>query len=219
MGIHESQSLFWERMIAQSRPFCAHYLPLFQATFNGNLKNATADDLYRAVNLCQPSLIRVEADEVTYPLHIILRYELEKGLFDGSIEVEDLPELWNRKMDAYLGIRPPDDARGVLQDIHWSGGSFGYFPSYTLGAMYACQFYQAMVRDLPDVETQIATGELAPIKAWLNEKIHSQGKLFSPQELVTQVTGQPLNPDIFLQYIKEKYSALYHLQRGAGHHG
>jgi carboxypeptidase Taq len=187
MGIHESQSLFWERMIAQSRSFCSHYLATFQSVFNGQFDGVSGDQLYDAVNNCEPSLIRVEADEITYPLHIILRYELEKGLFDGSIQVNDLPGIWNDRMEEYLGIRPPSDSLGVLQDVHWSSGSFGYFPSYTLGAIYACQFFND----------------------WLNKNIHRLGRLYSAEDLVKKVTGEPLNPHLYMSYLKEKYGAIY----------
>ena len=211
MGIHESQSLFWERMIAQSRAFCTGSLASFRAAFPQNFAGVTAEALYKAVNQCQPSLIRVEADEVTYPLHIILRYELERGLFDGSVAVDDLPGLWSEKMQQYLGIRPPTDTLGVLQDVHWSGGSFGYFPSYTLGAMYACQFYLAMKKEMPDTETQVEKRNFAPIKNWLNAKIHSQGRVFSPGELAERVTGEALNPAHFIDYLEKKYTDLYEL--------
>tara|TARA_R110002073_G_scaffold52938_1_gene137109 strand:+ start:1015 stop:2532 length:1518 start_codon:yes stop_codon:yes gene_type:complete len=211
MGVHESQSLFWERMIAQSKYFCAHYFETIRATFPDNLQGASADLLYQAINTCQPGFIRVEADELTYPLHIILRYEIEKGLFDGSMVVDDLPDIWDEMMLKYLGIKPPTDSLGVLQDSHWSGGAFGYFPSYTLGAIYACQFYQAMLYELPDTEKNIATGNFLPIKSWLNEKIHCQGRLYTPQELIQRVTGESLNPDYFINYLRKKYSAIYQL--------
>lgn len=211
MGIHESQSLFWERMIAQSKPFCQHYFETIRAAFPDNLQHATVDSFYRAINTCKPDFIRVEADEVTYPLHIILRYEIEKGLFDGSMQVDDLPYIWNELMQKYLGIQPHTDALGVLQDSHWSGGAFGYFPSYTLGAMYACQFYQTLLSEQSDTERNIGRGNFAPIKNWLNEKIHRQGRLYSPQELVQRVTGEALNPDYFVDYLKRKYSEVYNL--------
>lgn len=211
MGIHESQSLFWERMIAQSRFFCAHYLETIRAAFPDHLQHATVDSFYRAINTCKPDFIRVEADEVTYPLHVILRYEIEKGLFDGSMRVDDLPEIWNELMRKYLGVEPPTDTLGVLQDSHWSGGAFGYFPSYTLGAMYACQFYKTLLNEQPGIERNISEGHFAPIKNWLNEKIHSQGRLYTPQELVQRVTGESLNPDHFINYLKHKYSEIYDL--------
>ncbi len=211
MGIHESQSLFWERMIAQGKPFCSHYFDTIRATFPDHLQSATVDSFYRAINTCKPDFIRVEADEVTYPLHIILRYEIEKGLFEDSMMVDDLPQIWNELMQKYLGIQPPTDTLGVLQDSHWSGGAFGYFPSYTLGAMYACQFYKTLLSEQPDTEGNIAKGNFAPIKDWLNEKIHSQGRLYTPQELVQRVTGESLNPDHFIGHLKNKYSEIYGL--------
>ncbi len=211
MGIHESQSLFWERMIAQSKPFCQYYFASIRAVFPENLQHVTVDSFYRAINVCNPDFIRVEADEVTYPLHIILRYEIEKGLFDGSIPVGDLPFIWNELMRKYLGINPPDDAYGVLQDSHWSSGAFGYFPSYTLGAMYACQFYRALLNEQPGTEQNIAKGNFVPVKNWLNEKIHRQGRLYTPQQLVERVTGEQLNPDYFIDYLKGKYRDIYQL--------
>ncbi|MDH5552726.1 MAG: carboxypeptidase M32 [Nitrosomonas sp.] len=211
MGIHESQSLFWERMIAQSKFFCAHYFETISASFPDNLRAQNHESLYQAINVCQPGYIRVEADELTYPLHVILRYEIEKGLFDGSMAVNDLPEIWNELMMKYLGIKPPTDALGVLQDSHWSGGAFGYFPSYTLGAIYACQFYRTLVSEMPDAESNIGAGNFAPIRSWLNERIHSQGRLYTPQQLVQSVTGETLNPNYFIEYLKKKYSEVYQL--------
>jgi carboxypeptidase Taq len=211
MGIHESQSLFWERMIAQGKPFCVHYLPLLAKTFPKNFEGITPERLFEAVNVSGPSLIRVEADEVTYPMHVILRYELERGLFDGSIQVEHLPDMWNAKMKEYLGVEPPTDTLGVLQDTHWSGGAFGYFPSYTLGAVYASQFYQALTRAKPGIEKQVEIGNLAPVREWLGSQIHQQGRLLSVPDLVKQVTGDDLNPDNFLDYLKNKYHQIYRL--------
>ena len=211
MGIHESQSLFWERMIAQSREFCTYYFETICEAFPGSLKRATVDSFFQAINACRPGFIRVEADELTYPLHVILRFEIEKGLFEGSIAVNDLPEVWNEKMDTYLGIKPPTDTLGVLQDSHWSSGAFGYFPSYTLGAIYACQFYKAMLKELPNTAKNIEEGNFKPIKDWLNEKIHRQGRRFSPQELVLHITGEPLNPQHLIHYLKTKYSMIYGL--------
>jgi len=211
MGIHESQSLFWERMIAQGKPFCEAFLPAFQESFPNQLANVVPQVFYEAVNACAPSLIRVEADEATYPLHVILRFEIERDLFDGSLAVDDLPEVWNQKMEDYLGIRPPTDTLGVLQDVHWSGGAFGYFPSYTLGAMYAGQFYDALLKEFPSIENEIAKGNLQPVKNWLNKKIHSRGRLLSPEQLVQDVTGSPLDPEVFIAYLKTKYETLYNL--------
>ena len=211
MGVHESQSLFWERMIAQNRPFCKRYFPLITKTFPENFNGVSVDQFYEAVNTSQPSFIRVEADEVTYPMHVILRYEIEKGLFDGSIEVKTLPELWNSKMKEYLGVEPPTDTLGVLQDTHWSGGAFGYFPSYTLGAIYASQFYQTLIDEKPDLGKEIESGNLATIREWLNQKIHQKGRLLSVPELIKEVTGDNLNPTVFLNYVKTKYRTIYRL--------
>jgi len=213
-GIHESQSLFWERMIAQQKSFCAHYLDLFRETFPDNLNRIDLQTFYEGINASQPSFIRVEADEVTYPMHVILRYEIEKGLFDGTFAVQQLPKIWNDKMEDYLGIRPPSDQQGVLQDVHWSGGSFGYFPSYTLGAMYAVQFYNSLKKEMPDLEEQIAQGKLSLVKNWLNKNIHSQGRLYSTEDLLRKVTGEILNPEYFISYIKNKYQKIYRLNSG-----
>jgi carboxypeptidase Taq len=211
MGIHESQSLFWERMIAQSPAFCKRYLPLITETFPENFNSVSADQLYEAVNKSDPSYIRVEADEVTYPMHVILRYEIEKGFFDGSVEIDNLPELWNSKMKEYLGIEPPSDTLGVLQDTHWSGAAFGYFPSYTLGAIYASQFHQSLQQEIPDLEYEIESGNLAIIRQWLNQNIHEKGRLLTVSDLVQQVSGDNLNPTVFLDYLNKKYRKIYRL--------
>ncbi|MCH2677685.1 MAG: carboxypeptidase M32, partial [Alphaproteobacteria bacterium] len=175
------------------------------------LQGVSLDKLYAAINRCDPSFIRVEADEVTYPLHIILRYEIEKGLFDESISVKDLPDVWNDKMEEYLGIRPSSDSEGVLQDVHWSGGAFGYFPSYTLGAMYACQFYSKMLLDIGDIPKKIKEGNFSCIKKWLNDNIHQKGRLYSTDDLILKVTGEKLDPCFFIDYLKKKYSEIYKL--------
>ncbi len=211
MAVHESQSLFWERMIAQGKSFSIRYIDKFREVFPGFLKDASADKLFKAINVCRPSFIRVEADELTYPIHIILRYEIEKAMFDGTLMVKDIPEVWNSKMEKYLGIKPSTDTLGVLQDVHWSGGAFGYFPSYTLGAMYACQFYNKMITDLKDVPGRIEQGDFACIRKWLNENIHQQGRLYSPDQLAKKVTGKALEPGVFINYLKTKYNAIYGL--------
>ncbi|KAG2487712.1 hypothetical protein HYH03_013711 [Edaphochlamys debaryana] len=213
MGVHESQSLLWERMVGLGRPFAAYLLPLLKERFPDKFGAASAEQLYEGENkIAQPSLIRVESDEVTYPLHIILRYELERGLMDGSVNVDDIPKLWNERMEAYLGDRPPSDAMGCLQDVHWSAGLFGYFPTYSLGAMYATQIYAAASKAIPDLEAKIQAGDFKPLKAWLNEQIHSLGSLHaSGDELMTHVTGGPLDPSVFLAYLTKKYTDLYKL--------
>ena len=176
-------------------------------------KEKTATDLYQALNAVQhPSMIRVEADEVSYILHIILRYELESGLIDGTITTEQLPQLWNEKMEEYLGISPSNAAEGVLQDVHWGAGLFGYFPTYSLGAMYAQQIYATAELALPTLQQDIAQGEFTPLKQWLNLEVHQVGSMpVHGDELMVAVTGQPLQPKGFVKYLEDKYSQLYQL--------
>ena len=209
MGIHESQSRFWENMIGRSRPFWERYYPKLQEYYPEQLGSVPLESFYRAINVVEPSLIRIEADELTYNLHIMIRYELEKALFEGSVRVKDLPGAWNEKYKEYLGVAPEHDGEGVLQDVHWAGGSFGYFPSYALGNMYAAQFRHAMQKQLPDLDQMAGRGDFAPIREWLAEHIHKYGKLLTPKEIVLRVTGEELNPDYLIQYLQEKYGALY----------
>lgn len=208
-AIHESQSRFWENVIGRSHAFWMHFLPRLQRFYPEQLANATVDQVYQAVNVVQPSFIRVEADEVTYNLHIFLRFELETDLLAGEIEVKDLPELWNQKMNIYLGITPPNDALGVLQDVHWSADLFGYFPTYALGNVLALQFEQRMRQDLPEWEKEVAQGKFAPILHWLREHIHIYGRKFTPQALVRRVTGDAINPQPYIAYLEAKYGELY----------
>ena len=210
MGLHESQSRLWENLVGRSRPFWEFFYLQLQELFP-EFKGVPLDDFYRAVNLVEPSFIRVEADEVTYNLHIMLRFELEEGLVNKRIEVQDLPELWNTAMKNYLGIVPPDDAQGVLQDVHWSAGMIGYFPSYMLGNLYAAQIFDTAKRELPGLEEQIARGELLPLRDWLREKIHRHGRIYEPEELLKRVTGEGPNPEHFLNYIHMKFSEVYRL--------
>ncbi|DBA84432.1 TPA: hypothetical protein ACH3X1_006065 [Trebouxia sp. C0004] len=213
LGVHESQSLLWERMVALSQPFAHYLLPKLQQHFPDLAEKLTPETLYGAINVIrEPSMIRVEADEVTYPLHIILRYELEQQLLAGDIRVEDVPRLWNEKMTECLGCTPKDDAQGVLQDVHWSAGILGYFPTYSLGAMYACQIYQTACKEIPHLEKEIAAGNFKPLRNWLKEKIHQVGSLHpNGDELMKAVTGSPLDPSVFLNYLRAKYTALYKL--------
>lgn len=213
MGVHESQSLLWERMVALSRPFQSYLLPKVQEFFPDFPEVATSEKLYEAQNtIREPSLIRVEADELTYTLHVILRYEIERGLIDGSVKVEDVPALWNAKMESYLGATPPNDAAGCLQDIHWAGGAMGYFPTYTLGAMYAAQIFAKAREEIPGLEAGLARGEFAPLRLWLNEKIHRVGSLYaSGDELMVAVTGKALDPQVYLTYLRTKYAEIYKL--------
>jgi carboxypeptidase Taq len=211
MGIHESQSLFFENFIGRSRPLWEHYYSDFKKAANGTFNDVSIDDFYRAINVAGPSFIRIEADELTYPLHIIVRYEIEKGLFNGDLKVKDLPGVWNDKMEAYLGIRPKTDREGVLQDIHWSGGDFGYFPSYALGYIYAAQFKKAMLKDLPDFDGLLRSGNITPIRNWLTTHVHQYGALKKPIEIVKEVTGGPLNAQALIDYLTTKYRELYSL--------
>lgn len=214
MAIHESQSLLWERMVGLSLPFARYLLPVLKKSFPGSFPaDKTPEELYAALNVIKvPSLIRVEADEVTYPLHIILRFEIERGLIEGTIDVADVPAVWNAKMNEYLGVTPADDAQGALQDVHWSFGGLGYFPTYSLGAMAAVQIYDAAAKELPGLDAAIEAGDFAPLRRWLNDKVHALGSLHpTADDLLVAVTGKPIDPSIFLAYLKKKYSALYGL--------
>lgn len=212
MGVHESQSRLWENVLGRSREFWEFYYPRLQEFFPTQLNNVTLDTFYRAINKVTPSLIRVEADEVTYNLHIFLRFELEQDLLEGRLKVADLPEAWNAKMQAYLGLTPPHDGLGVLQDIHWSGGSMGYFPTYTLGNVMSLQFYRHTIHDIPDLPQQFSRGEFGSLLNWFKDKIHRHGRKYTANELLQRVTGAPgLDAQPYLQYIKQKYSAIYGL--------
>jgi carboxypeptidase Taq len=212
LGIHESQSLMWENMVGRGRPFWEYFYGDLQKSFSDQLKNISLDSFYAAINRVGPSFIRVEADEVTYGLHVILRFELEKALLSGEIEVSALPDEWNRKMKGLLGIVPADDAQGVLQDVHWSAGLIGYFPTYALGNLYAAQFMDSMKRDLPDLEGSIRKGDFGRILGWLRENIHQFGMVYPASELCSRVSGADLNPDFFTGYLEEKYGGIYGLR-------
>jgi carboxypeptidase Taq len=211
MGIHESQSRLWENVFGRSRAFWEGQFPRLKALFPGQLASVTADAFYRAVNRVCPSLIRIEADEVSYSLHIILRFELERRLFSGDIAAEDLPGVWRRSMKELLGVEPQTDTEGVLQDVHWSMGSFGYFPSYALGNLYGLQFLQKLRQDLPDYESDIARGSFTDIRQWLKENIYTWGRRLDPVDLLFRVTGENLSVFPFLEYIETKYEELYGL--------
>jgi len=211
LGIHESQSRFWENYIGRSRPFIDRYFDTFQKAYPESLKDVDAPTFYRGINLVEPSFIRVEADEVTYSLHIVLRFRLEMALLDGSLKVADLPAAWNELFTKLFGITPPDDAQGCLQDVHWSFGGLGYFPTYTLGNLYAAQFFDSLKRDLPDWEGLVRTGEFAPILGWLRTNIHRHGSIYPAGELCRRVTGRPLDAQPFLTYLNQKFGAVYGL--------
>lgn len=211
MGIHESQSRFWENTIGRSRAFWSRYYRDLQQHYPGQFDRVEAEAFYRATNEVKPSLIRIEADELTYNLHIMVRYEIEKALFDGSVRVSDLPEVWNEKYRDYLGVVPSHNGEGVLQDVHWSGGAFGYFPSYALGNMYAAQIARTLDRELGGTDALVAEGRLLPIKEWLSDKIYQYGKSLTPSEIIMQVTGEELNPSYLVEYLRAKYSDIYKL--------
>ncbi len=209
LSVHESQSRWWETLIGRSLPFLKFFYPQLQKALPTHLKSISLDRFYRAVNQVKPTFIRVEADEVTYCLHVIIRFEIEKALITGSLEVSDLPEAWNEKVKEFLGITPPDDTQGCLQDIHWSLGDFGYFPTYALGNILSAQFFTAFAKDHPDWEKKTEKGDLAFIRAWLKENIHRWGKSYSSEELVKKVTGKPLSETAYVSYLKKKYTDIY----------
>ena len=211
LGIHESQSRLWENLVGKSRAFWTYFYPMLQEEFPAPLRNVSLETFYRAINTVKPSLIRVEADEVTYNLHIILRFEIEVALVDGKIAVEELPRIWNAKVKEFLGLDVPDDSLGVLQDVHWSGGMIGYFPTYSLGNLYSAQFFAAAKRDIPFLDDEMTRGEFGNLLKWLREKIHVHGKFYSAQELAKNATGGKLNSKYFADYISKKYGEIYEL--------
>lgn len=211
LGIHESQSRLWENNIGRSFGYWKQNFPLIQSYFPEQLKNVTVADFYKAMNLVEPSLIRTSADELTYHFHILIRFEIEKALIEGGIEVSDLPAQWNKKYKEYLGIDVPNDSHGVLQDIHWSHGSFGYFPTYSLGSFYAAQFLKQAKNEIPTLESEIENGNMKPLLDWLRIKVHGHGKYYSAEELCIMICGEKLNFSHFMEYVKVKYSDLYKL--------
>jgi carboxypeptidase Taq len=206
LGVHESQSRLWENVIGRGRPFCAWALPRLAAQLPGGLDGTTVDDLYRGVNAVHRSLIRVDSDETTYNLHIALRFELELALMEGRLAVDDLPHAWNEGMHRLLGLDVPDDAQGVLQDVHWGAGLIGYFPTYTLGNLMAAQLWEALRADLSDVDAQLERGDFDPLKHWLRERVHAHGRKFPSPELLARVTGQALAVAPFVRYLRAKLS-------------
>jgi carboxypeptidase Taq len=211
LGMHESQSRLWENLVGRSEPFWRHWLPRARERFPAALGGVSLEDFLRAVNVVRPTLIRVEADEATYSLHVILRFELEVALMEGTLSVAELPEAWNAKMKELLGIDVPDDARGVLQDIHWAHGELGYFPTYALGNIVAAQLWRAARTDLPALDDQLAAGDHAPLREWLREHVHRHGRLLTPSELLHRATGAELDPQPLLDHLDAKYRALYRL--------
>ncbi|MCB0104063.1 MAG: carboxypeptidase M32, partial [Anaerolineales bacterium] len=211
LAVHESQSRMWENLVGRSLPFWEHFFPELQKTFPKQLDGMSANTFYKAVNKVEPSLIRVNADEATYNLHIMLRLEIEIGMVDGSIEVKDLPEIWNAKMQDYLGIVPPNDALGVLQDIHWSYGAIGYFSTYALGNIVSAQLWEKINEDIKDLDEQTRKGQFAELREWLRAKIHTHGHKYDPQDLVQKVTGSKIDSAAYVRYLTKKYSEIYGL--------
>ncbi|GAA4337114.1 carboxypeptidase M32 [Flaviaesturariibacter amylovorans] len=205
LSIHESQSRLWENNVGRSLPFCRHYLPVLQGYFPGQLKGVTPEAFFAAVNKVQPSLIRTEADEVTYHFHVYIRYELEKALLEGTLSVKDIPAYWAEAYRKWLGITPPDDRQGALQDVHWSHGSFGYFPTYSLGSLYAAQFFATAEKELPGLPESIGRGETAALLGWLREQVHRHGRYFTSDDLCRQISAQSLSSDFFIGYVRQKY--------------
>jgi len=211
MGLHESQSRLWENLVGRSLPFWRALYPEIQEAFPERLGSVGLESFFRAINRAAPTPIRVEADELTYNLHIFLRFEMEAALIDGSLPVAGVPEAWNSKMEELLGIVPADDAEGALQDIHWSGGAFGYFPSYAVGNILSVQLYRAAVAAHPEIEEEMERGELATLHGWLSEHVYRFGRRFDPDTLITRATGRSLDPEPYLQYLETKFGALYSL--------
>jgi len=211
LGIHESQSRMWENLVGRSRAFWQHFFPQLQGAFPAAVGDVKPDDFFWAINHVAPSLIRVEADEATYNLHIIVRFELEQALLKQELAVGDVPAAWREKYQQYLGVEPPNDANGCLQDVHWSAALVGYFPTYSLGNLYASQFFEQADHDLGGLAAQFARGEFQPLKTWLNEQIHHRGHCYSAAELVQLVTGKPLSPAPLMRHLRGKLKPLYKL--------
>ena len=210
MGLHESQSRFYENIIGRSLPFCKALLPVMQEVFPAQMKGVSAQALYAAVNKSRPSLIRTQADELTYGQHIAIRYEMEKLMIGGDVKVNDLPALWNQMYKEYLGVTVPNDREGILQDVHWSGGMIGYFPSYALGSAYGVQMLAAMEKEF-DPWADIEKGDMSRVTAWLGEKIHRHGKFLTPPELLRNAIGTDFDPNCYVNYLTKKFTALYNL--------
>lgn len=209
LGIHESQSRMWENLVGRGRPFWQFYFPKVKAALPDTLRDVNEEQWVFAVNDVQPSLIRTEADEATYNLHVLLRFEIEQAMLTGDLKVEDIPSVWNAKMKQYLTIAPPDDAQGCLQDIHWSHGSIGYFPTYTLGNLYAAQFYEKAKSEIPGLEDQFARGEFGGLLSWLRQHIHQHGRKYRPRELVKKVTGLEPSSEPLMRHLRAKAREWY----------
>jgi carboxypeptidase Taq len=209
LAIHESQSRMWENLVGRSLPFWTHFYPRLQEAFPQQLGNVSLEAFYKGINKVEPSLVRVEADEATYNMHVMLRLEIEIDLLEGKLAVKDLPEAWNTRMQEYLGVTPPNDADGVLQDVHWSGGLIGYFPTYALGNLVSAQLWECIHNEIPDIEDQIRQGKFDALLGWLREKVHKHGAKYEPQDLVQRITGSKIDPQPYVRYLKNKYSDIY----------
>jgi carboxypeptidase Taq len=208
LGLHESQSRTWENIVGRSKAFWSYFLPDLQKSFP-ELGHLTLDEFYKLINKVEPSLIRVEADELTYNLHVMVRFEIECDVLSEKLAVKDMPEAWNAKYEQYLGIRPSTDSEGCLQDVHWSMGSIGYFPTYSMGNILSYQIWNALSRDVKDPFDKIANGDFAPILGWLQENMYSKGKKYTPKELVQRMTGESINPKYYLEGLEAKYREIY----------
>ena len=211
MGVHESQSRLWENLVGRSRTFWSFYYPRLRETFPEALGDTDLEAFYRAINEVKPSLIRVEADELTYNLHIVVRFELEISLIEEDLAVSEIPTAWNAKMEEYLGLAPSDDANGVLQDVHWAAGLFGYFPTYTIGNVLSAQFFERATKAHPEIPELIGRGEFGTLLGWLRENVYRHGRRYDPDELVERATGSPLDTAPYLRYLKGKFAELYGL--------
>jgi carboxypeptidase Taq len=211
LGIHESQSRIWENNVGLSKSYWTVNYPHLKQLFTEQLDAIDLEHFYKAINQVSPNLIRIQADEIHYHLHVLIRYQIEKGLLDGTIEVDELEAVWNNLYEEYMGVVVPDAINGILQDVHWSEALVGYFPTYSLGSLYAAQFYEQAKRDIPDLEKQISKGDLLPLKKWLNEVIHQYGQKYTSEELCQRITGEGLNFKYFMQSIRDKYVSIYNL--------
>lgn len=208
MGMHESQSRFYENILGKSMEFWSYFYPKVQEAYKG-LEGVSLESFYRAINCVEPSLIRIDADELTYSLHIIIRYEMEKLLINSDIDIDDVPRLWNEKYKEYLGVEPENDAEGVLQDVHWAGGDFGYFPTYALGNLYGAQIFNKLKEEIPDWNQKIRSGDFAAITQWLKENVHQYGATLKPADLINKVTGEQLSAKYFIEYLNDKFGKIY----------
>jgi carboxypeptidase Taq len=216
LGVHESQSRLWENQVGRSRAFWEYYYPGFSEWFKEPLTTSKGsllplDDFLRALNKMEPSFIRVEADEVTYNLHIILRFEIERALIEGDLEVSDVQEAWNQKSKELLGLDPKTPSEGYMQDVHWSVGLMGYFPTYSLGNIFSAQLFQKAKTDIVDLETGFGKGNFKPLREWLRENVHRHGRMYMPKELIENAVGEKPSSKAFVEYLEGKYSALYEL--------